>query len=197
MSEISKEAATEKLLESFAKSRTRRSLLKGAIATTGVVAATSALATVPSYALTETGRNVSELTGDAAAGRRFKFNKPAVDSAATILTVARTAEQLAVTFYSHGIANASQLGISGDNLEYLRATMIEEQIHQQFFTTNGGASLAETFSFPNGSQTFSDLKTFIATQQQFTNLLRWGVQTWHKLWRKLLRLRKGTAHLGV
>lgn len=88
------------------------------------------------------------------------------DSIVTILTVARTAEQLAVTFYTNGINNASQLGISGSNLDYLKAALIEEQIHQQFFAANGGQSLATTFSFPNGAKTFTDLNTFIATQQQ-------------------------------
>ncbi|WP_069802280.1 ferritin-like domain-containing protein [Thermogemmatispora onikobensis] len=90
-----------------------------------------------------------------------------IDDAVTqILSIARTAEQLAVTFYSNGIANASALGLSGDDLAYLKAALVEEQIHQQFFTANGGQSLADTFSFPKGAQTFSDLKTFIETQQQ-------------------------------
>ncbi|MBE3568535.1 MAG: ferritin-like domain-containing protein, partial [Thermogemmatispora sp.] len=53
-----------------------------------------------------------------------------------------------------------------DDLAYLKAALVEEQIHQQFFTANGGQSLADTFSFPKGAQTFSDLKTFIETQQQ-------------------------------
>ncbi len=88
------------------------------------------------------------------------------DSIVSILTVARTAEQLAVTFYSNGVNNASQLGLSGQNLVYLKAALVEEQIHQQFFATNGGQSLATTFSFPEGAKTFTDLKTFIATQQQ-------------------------------
>ncbi len=169
MSKISKDAATEQLLASFNKARTRRSLLKGAIAAGGVVAGAGALSALPAYAANTAGAGGGVLT---AAGipkgtdHPFKFNKPAIDSVATILTVARTAEQLAVTFYSHGIANASQLGISGDDLESVKAALVEEQIHQQFFTANGGSSLAETFSFPNGAKTFTDLNTFIATQQQ-------------------------------
>lgn len=163
MGEISKEVATENLLASFARARSRRTLLKSAVAATGVVAGASA---IPAFALTQKTINPIGLAGGAAAGGTFKYNKPAVDSVATILTVARTAEQLAITFYSQGLANASQLGITGKNLESLKAAMIEEQIHQQFFTANGGSSLAETFSFPKGAQTFSDLNTFIATQQQ-------------------------------
>lgn len=166
MSEISKEAAMEKLLESFKQVKTRRAMLKGAVAATGAVAGAGALSALPAFASADRAVGVTGRAGAAAAGGTFKYNKPAVDSVATILTVARTAEQLAVTFYSHGIANASQLGISGDNLDYLKAALVEEQIHQLFFAANGGSSLAETFSFPNGAQTFTDLKTFINTQQQ-------------------------------
>lgn len=170
MSQTSKDVATEQLLASFARARSRRALLKGAVAATGVVAgAGAALSALPAYAKTmgEGGQDgATMLATQAKAGSKFKFNKPAVDSVTTILTVARTAEQLAVTFYSNGITNASQLGISGNDLEDIKAVMIEEQIHQQFFTANGGASLAETFSFPQGAKTFTDLSTFIATQQQ-------------------------------
>ncbi|WP_376794843.1 ferritin-like domain-containing protein [Thermogemmatispora sp.] len=88
------------------------------------------------------------------------------DAVTQILSIARTAEQLAVTFYSNGIANAEALGLSAEDLTYLKAALVEEQIHQQFFTANGGQSLAEVFSFPKGAQTFNDLKTFIETQQQ-------------------------------
>jgi hypothetical protein len=151
---ISKDQATEQLLASFARARSRRALLKGAVATTGMAAGVGALSVLPTYAKTM-GR-----------GSSFKFNKPVIDTPATILTIARTAEQLAVTFYNNGIANASQLGISGNDLADLKAIMVEEQIHQQFFAANGGASLAETFSFPHGAQTFTNLNTFIATQQQ-------------------------------
>ncbi len=170
MSKISKEAATEQLLASFARAKSRRSLLKGAIAATGgIVAGAGALSILPAYAKVTGSGGFAGASGVAAATNtrsQFKFNKPAVDTPATILTVARTAEQLAVTFYSNGISNASQLGISGANLDSLKAIMVEEQIHQQFFAANGGSSLAETFSFPNGSKTFTDLNTFIATQQQ-------------------------------
>ena len=166
MSKNSKEVATEQLLASFARARSRRTLLKGALAATGAVAGAGVLAALPAHAAYVQMAGGAGLATGAAPHSAFKFNKPAVDSVATILTVARTAEQLAVTFYSHGIANASQLGISGSDLETVKAIMIEEQIHQQFFTANGGASLAETFSFPNGAATFTDLNTFIATQQQ-------------------------------
>lgn len=84
-----------------------------------------------------------------------------------ILSVARTAEQLAITFYSNGIANADLLGFDEEHdVDQLKAALIEEQIHLNFFATSGGQSLADTFSFPAGTDTFADLQTFIATQQQ-------------------------------
>ena len=88
------------------------------------------------------------------------------DAVKAILTVARTAEQLAITFYENGILNAGQLGLNYVDQMDLIAAAKEEQLHQEFFTAGGGASLADTFSFPHGARTFTDLETFIATQQQ-------------------------------
>ncbi|GAC1402318.1 MAG: hypothetical protein NVSMB49_18220 [Ktedonobacteraceae bacterium] len=85
---------------------------------------------------------------------------------ADIFTIARTAERLAVTFYSHGLSHADKLGISGADKQYLRAALIEEQIHEYFFRAAGGDILASTFSFPHGEETFENLNIFIATQQQ-------------------------------
>ncbi len=90
-----------------------------------------------------------------------------------IFRIATIAEQLAVTFYSNGVANASKLGLDSFDLQIIKAAGIEEQIHQQFFTsviallTNGKAPRTVgptefSFPFPN---TFTDLTTFIATQQ--------------------------------
>ncbi len=98
-----------------------------------------------------------------AAGRRMAGSP---DSVKTILTVARTAEQLAVTFYTHGIKMHERLGLSGARLDILKAALIEEQIHHDLFQKAGGGSLATDFSFPHGKETFTNLKTFIATQQQ-------------------------------
>jgi len=82
-----------------------------------------------------------------------------------IFTVARTAEQLAVTFYSNGIKNAAALGLTATQFGQIQAALVEEQLHQILFTAQGGDSLADTFSFPQGAKTFTDLATFIATQQ--------------------------------
>ncbi len=135
----------------FQAAQSRRSLLKGAAAG----AAGLAMA------------NFSSVAAHAQSLRHTNKTKSAdMDAIVAILTVARTAEQLAVTFYSNGVAKADTLGIKGDNLEYLKAALIEEQIHQKFFAANGGESLTETFSFPKGAKTFEDLHTFIETQQQ-------------------------------
>jgi len=83
----------------------------------------------------------------------------------SIFTIARTAEQLAVTFYSNGIANAAALGFTPTQKAQIQAALVEEQLHQLLFTAQGGDSLADTFSFPQGTKTFTDLQTFIATQQ--------------------------------
>lgn len=117
----------------------RRGLLKGAVA--GVVGVAGTALTVPLVQ---------------ASGESVSF----------ILSVARTAEQLAVTFYSHGIAHHQQLGITGSDLAYLQAAVVEEQLHLNFEAANGGRSLASTFSFPHGDDTFEHLSVFIATLEQ-------------------------------
>ncbi|MDQ2742708.1 MAG: ferritin-like domain-containing protein [Chloroflexota bacterium] len=89
----------------------------------------------------------------------------AIDPPSVIFNVAITAEQLAVTFYTNGVKNAKALGLSGNNLDYIKAALLEEQIHELFFASNGGVPTTSTFSFPAGPKTFTDLKTFIDTQQ--------------------------------
>jgi len=90
-----------------------------------------------------------------------------------IFRIATTAEQLAITFYSNGVRNAEALGLEGIDLAIIKAAGIEEQIHQRFFRaviallTDGDAPRTvgpTVFSFPL-ENTFTDLRTFIATQQ--------------------------------
>ncbi|GAC1657713.1 MAG: hypothetical protein NVS9B1_16150 [Candidatus Dormibacteraceae bacterium] len=123
------------------------------------------------------------------------------DSVQTILDIARTAEQLAVTFYTNGVRHARQLGLSGSELDYLKAALIEEQIHQTFFTSNGGASLVDTFSFPQGATTFSDLGTFIATQQQlegvFDSAFLCAVREFAEMSPSLSRLAQISAQIAL
>ncbi len=136
----------------------RRSLLKGAVVgaagATGLGAAGAAL--LPSLAV------------HAASPKKLP---PCVDTPTTILSVARTAERLAITFYSEGIENAENLGLEGANLANIKAALVEEQIHELFFAANGGVAIASDFSFPQGPDTFKSLSAFIATQQQLEGVL--------------------------
>ncbi len=89
----------------------------------------------------------------------------AADTPTQIFSIAATAEQLAVTFYTNGMNNATALGLNAEELTIIQAALIEEQIHELFFVKNGGTPLTSTFSFPAGAKTFTDLNTFITTQQ--------------------------------
>lgn len=133
----------------------RRALLKGAaVGAAGVVSATAVGASV-----------LSVFPRDIAHAASMTGSK-CIDSVQTILNIAATAEQLAVTFYSNGIANAKALGISGVNLDYLKAAVVEEQLHENLLVASGGKSLTSTFSFPSAGKTFNDLDTFINTLNQ-------------------------------
>jgi len=121
----------------------RRSLLKGAAGASLAAAGAGLLTATPVWAQATTSP----------------------DSAHTIFSIARTAEQLAVTFYSGGVQNASALGLSAADLDSIKAALVEEQIHLYLFMAQGGDSLADTFSLPAGAKTFTDLATFITTQQ--------------------------------
>jgi len=161
---ISQHTTPTRSSSSLTARRSRRTLLRGAAGAAGLaVAGAGILSVKPAYARVLRPNDGTTVQQD---NTQYRTSQQTADSIVSILTVARTAEQLAVTFYTNGIANADKLGITGDNLAYLKAALVEEQIHQLFFTANGGASLADTFSFPQGPQTFTDLKTFIATQQQ-------------------------------
>lgn len=127
----------------------RRTLLRGAAAGAAGIAAVGASALwLPKNVLASTGMEGPE------------------DTIAQILSIAATAEQLAVTFYSNAIANAKALGIKGNNLLYLKAAVVEEQLHENFLVAAGGKALTSTFSFPKGAATFKDLNAFITTLDQ-------------------------------
>ncbi|GCE12223.1 ferritin-like domain-containing protein [Tengunoibacter tsumagoiensis] len=143
--EDSLDTATDQIMDALSVRRPRRHLLKGAIAAGSLASAASLLLTQG---------NVS------AHGSAFQ----------DIINIAVTAERLAVTTYSYGIYNASTLGLTGDNLSYLQAALVEEQIHELFFESLGAIPLTSTFSYPNGSDTFTDLSLFIQTQQQLEGI---------------------------
>ena len=160
------DVATERLVASV----TRRSMLaRGAAG--GLALSTSGLlsALVAESALAQGGSNRRYWPG-----RGFLDVRNGVTKPLEIFQIATIAEQLAVTFYSNGVKNADKLGLEGSELAIIKAAGIEEQIHQQFFTTVIGVltngknvplvvgPTEFSFPFPN---TFTDLRTFIATQQ--------------------------------
>jgi hypothetical protein len=113
------------------------------------------------------------VTGLTIAGSQLLFAKDAHASGGCgptpiqdILNIAATAERLAVTFYSHGVLNASKLGISSDDVAYLKAALVEEQIHELYFESAGAYPLTSEFSFPHGAETFESLEVFVNTQQE-------------------------------
>lgn len=151
--------STGALLEMIAG---RRALLKGGAALSAAATGAGLLAVSPAFAASPIPYIPHRSA--TASGAPAALGLPP-DSIHEIFTVARTAEQLAVTFYSNGIANAGPLGLTAPELDDLKAAVIEEQIHQILFTAEGGASLTTTFSFPDGAATFTDLTKFLDAQQ--------------------------------
>ncbi|MGH2443704.1 MAG: ferritin-like domain-containing protein, partial [Chloroflexota bacterium] len=132
----------ESIADKLNAAASRRNFLKGALAAGAAVGGASLLK-VPAFAQTSSP-----------------------DTAVQIFSIAATAERLAVTFYTNGMNNATALGFTSDELAIIQAALIEEQIHELFFEKNGGVPLTSTFSFPSAGATFTDLPTFIKTQQQ-------------------------------
>ena len=142
---------TPELMGASSKNRSRRSLIKGA----AVGAAGIAVAGAAGAFLLPKGHGVHASGG----------GEGPEDSIVSILSIAATAEELAIAFYTNGIANAHALGIKGANLDYLIAAVIEEQIHRDFLVAAGGKPLTDDFSFPHMAETFEDLGIFINTLQ--------------------------------
>jgi len=141
----------KQLVTSLSVPRSRRAFMKGAAAGAVGVAAVSA------------GVGALVLPKSVYAGGDVEGAETSITG---IFSIAATAERLAVTFYSHGLAHANDLGLTGNDKNILQAALVEEQIHELFFVKNGGKPRTSTFSFPHGPKTFTDLSTFLATQQQ-------------------------------
>lgn len=145
--EVPQEAlkATEDLLASFGRPRSRRGVLRGmAMGAAGAtLAGATALTALPVHAAAANTSIVTQL-----------------------FSIAATAESLAVTFYNNGIANAGKLGIHGYALASIKSIAREEDIHRSFFIAHGGTPATSDFSFPRGEETFQNLRVFVETQQQ-------------------------------
>ena len=123
---LTPEVANATLLASFHRTRSRRTLLKSAVA--GALGATGLTVGAGTLLLSPQVTHAEAVSGSSCT----------IDSIKTILSVAATAERLAVTFYTNGLKEANNLGLSGASLAAIKAAQIEEQIHELFFVANGG-----------------------------------------------------------
>ena len=121
----------ERKLADLKGSHDRRSFLKGAVAIAGMGGA--AAVGFPGL-----------MTAASAAG----------DTVGSIITAARTAEELATTYYYEGIAGPRAANLSkvhnANNLNYFQAALYQEYEHIQILTGAGAATYASgTFYFPD------------------------------------------------
>jgi len=84
------------------------------------------------------------------------------ESVGTIINIADTAEHLAITFLSAGIANAATIGLSGVVLQIVQAALAEEVYHVEFLEAAGARSLTDTFTVPDPKM-LTDYATFFKT----------------------------------
>ena len=138
-------AATDDLLASFAGMRSRRWLLRSA------VAGAAGLTLTGFSAATSLSVHAESLSGGSTLQEFF--------------SILATGEDLFVTFYTHAIAHHKDLGLSGKALNALQAIAVEEQIHGNFAKAQGGVPATDHFSMPHGKATFEDRALFLATQQ--------------------------------
>ncbi len=80
-----------------------------------------------------------------------------------ILSLADTAENLAVTFYYNVLNLPTTMPDINDanHRNYFQAAMIHEWLHKEFLESQGGRALASQFFFPAGM--FTDQKVFFST----------------------------------
>jgi Ferritin-like domain len=143
----------------FAPRSSRRSVLKG------TVAGVTGLAAVAGVVGAGTLLAQREESGSAHAQ-----NVAAAEPVQTMLNVAITAEQLAVTFYTQALAHADRIGFGEAARLDIAAALVEEQIHEQFLAKQKAKALTSKFSFPFGRQTFERMDAFIKVQQQLETL---------------------------
>jgi hypothetical protein len=139
----------------------RRSVLKGTVAGVTGLAAVAGVVGAGTL-LAQRDQNGAAHAQIAAA--------PAAEPIKNILNVAITAEQLAVTFYTQAFAHSNRLGFGEAARLDIAATLVEEQIHEQFLAKQKAKALTNKFSFPFGRQTFEKLELFIKVQLQLETL---------------------------
>jgi hypothetical protein len=127
----------------------RRGLLKGALTTGLAIAGAGLLSKGPSGVALADSVSADGLT--------------VAERVHNIVSIACTAEQLAITMYTNAVTNNGVLGIGDGDINYIKAAAIEEQLHQDLLVSLGAVTLTSTFSFPGGAESFSDLGTFVTT----------------------------------
>ncbi len=152
--------STTALLDSFSPSRSRRWLLRGAIAgaaAAGLASATALQALAVHAEATSGSEDLTEF-----------FN------------ILATGETLFVTFYDQAVIHHKHLGFHGAALNALQAIRAEEEIHRRFALANGGMSATTHFSFPHGLHTFKDRSLFLETQQLCEEVTNGALLAWIK-----------------
>jgi hypothetical protein len=92
-------------------------------------------------------------------------------------SILATGEALFVTFYSLAVEHQHSLGIYGEALT-AQAILVEEQIHYNYATSQGGTPATTQFSFPNGKDTFKHRGLFLQTQQLAEELTNGALLAW-------------------
>ncbi|HEY7127389.1 MAG TPA: hypothetical protein VH540_25885 [Ktedonobacterales bacterium] len=149
--------ATQALTDTLAVPRSRRGLLRGAIAGTAAAALASSTA-LSALAARAEGTTSSDLT--------------------EFFNILATGEALFVTFYNQAVIHHEQLGFHGAALNALEAIRAEEEIHREFALAHGGTPATTHFSFPHGAQTFQNRRLFLQTQQLAEELTNGALLAW-------------------
>ena len=113
------------------------------------------------------------------------------DTTKEILSIAATAESLAVTFYFHALGSATLPNVNSTaNRNYFQAATVQEFEHLHILDKLGGAPLATEFYFPAGmfreesvffptASLLEDyfISAYIAAAQEFSGVVSQGIRT--------------------
>ncbi|MBC8098717.1 MAG: ferritin-like domain-containing protein [Armatimonadetes bacterium] len=89
------------------------------------------------------------------------------DTPQTMLDLAATAETFACTHYFNAINSAEALGLTEQEVNWLKSFLDSELKHKQFLEANGAVSLATEFFVP--ADLFTDRALFVATSNTAEN----------------------------
>ena len=98
---------------------------------------------------------------------RVSAQDGAGDDAQTILNLAATAETFACVHYFNAINSADALGLSADEVKWLKNFLDAEYEHKKFLEANGAKAVATEFYVPENL--FKDKKLFVDTSNTAEN----------------------------